>query len=41
MKNILIELFDLEEDEFSLEDVLKAGVSLFVGLGVLFVPLFI
>lgn len=41
MKNLLIEFFDLEEDEIELKEVATAGLSLVLALGFVFLPLFI
>lgn len=41
MKDYFINLFELEEDELSSDDIAKAAVSLLLGIGILFVPLFI
>lgn len=40
MKNFLINFFELEESEITVKEVIKAGVSLFVGLGFVFIPIF-
>ena len=41
MKEYFINLFEIEEDEISVNDVAKAAVSLLLSIGILFVPLFI
>lgn len=41
MKDYFINLFELKEDEISVNDVAKAAVSLLLGIGIIFVPLFI
>ena len=41
MKNYFMELFDIEAGEFSLKEVVTAGVSLLVALALVFVPLFV
>lgn len=41
MKKILINFFELEESEITVKEVIKAGVSLFVGLVVVFLPLYL
>lgn len=41
MKNLLIDFFDLEEGELETKDVAAAGISLFVALGFVFLPLFL
>lgn len=41
MKDYFMNLFEIEEDEIGVNDVAKAAVSLLLGIGILFVPLFI
>ena len=41
MKNYFMELFDIEAGEFSLKEVITAGVSLVVALIFVFIPLFV
>ncbi|MFL2100059.1 hypothetical protein [Desemzia sp. FAM 23989] len=41
MKNFLINFFELKESEITFKEVIKAGFSLFVGLGVVFLQLYL
>lgn len=40
MKNYFMNLFDLEEGEIESKDVVVAGGSLLLALGIIFLPLF-
>lgn len=40
MKNYFMELFEIEAGEFSLKEIITAGVSLVVALIFVFMPLF-
>ena len=41
MKNYFMELFDIEAGEYSLKEVVTAVVVLVLGVGVVFMPLFV
>lgn len=41
MKKEFADFFGLEEDEIELKEVATAGISLFVSLGIVFLPLFL
>ncbi|WP_278046244.1 hypothetical protein [Desemzia sp. C1] len=40
MKKNVLEFFGLEEDEIELKEVLVAGSSLVLAMGIIFLPLF-
>lgn len=41
MKELLIKAFELGEEEINFKEVLSAGFSLALSLGILFVPFFV